>query len=81
MKKRMILGLLVSLLFCMSFTLAQDLYSMGSLELQLNVDGSFELVPTKSSADIKEVTANLFLYPQESQRQHIISWDSTGTVN
>ncbi len=63
------------------FVLAQDnLYSLDSLQLKLNVDGSFELVPTKSSADIKEVTANLFLIPQESQRQQIISWDSAGTV-
>ncbi|MEK6905922.1 MAG: transglutaminase-like domain-containing protein, partial [Nanoarchaeota archaeon] len=81
MKKRMILWILVSLLFCMPFVLAQDnLYSLDSLQLKLNVDGSFELVPTKSSADIKEVTANLFLNPQESQRQHIISWDSNGII-
>ncbi len=74
-------------LFCIIFAVLislaaaqDDLYSMDSLQLQLNVDGSFELVPTKSSASVKEVSADLFLNPQESQRQHIISWDSTGTV-
>ena len=69
-------------LLLVPFSLAQsDLYSMDSLELQLKVDGSFELVSTKSGASVKEVTANILLYPQESQRQHIISWDSAGTVN
>ena len=65
----------------MPFSLAQsDLYSMDSLELQLKVDGSFELVPTKSGSNIKEVTAKIFLYPEESERQKIILWDSEGLV-
>src|SRR3989344_3706692 len=68
-------------LLLVPFSLAQsDLYSMDSLELQLKVDGSFELVPTKSGASVKEVTAILLLYPQESQRQKIIDWNSNGLV-
>jgi len=72
---------LILLLLVIPLSLAQsDLYSMDSLELELTVDGSFELVPTKSGASVKEVTANIFLNPQESQRQRIIQWDSQGTV-
>ncbi|MDP3699070.1 MAG: transglutaminase-like domain-containing protein [Nanoarchaeota archaeon] len=78
MKWRLVLLLLM--LFVSSSFAENDLYSMESLELRLNVEGSLELVPTKSGADIKEVTADLFLYPQESQRQKIILWDSEGIV-
>src|SRR3989344_966597 len=81
MKRWMILGLFIGLILFTSSSLAEnDLYSMDSLELELKVDGSFELVQTKSGASIKEVTANIFLNPQESQRQRIIQWDSQGTV-
>ena len=71
---------LILLLLFIPLSLAQDLYSMDSLELRLNVDGSFELVPTKSGASLKEVTADLLLYPQQSERQKIIQWDSEGTA-
>src|SRR3989344_7840722 len=71
---------LILLLLFIPLSLAQDLYSMVSLEFRLNVDGSFELVPTKSGASLKEVTADLLLYPQESERQKIIQWDSEGTI-
>ena len=77
MKKYLIIGLLLLI----PFSLAEsDLYSMDSLELQLNVDGSFELMPTKSGASVKEASANILLYPQESQRQKIIQWNSLGEV-
>ena len=63
------------------FSLAQDdLYSMDSLQLELNVDSSFELVPEKGGASLKEVTANLLFYPRESERQETIQWNSEGTV-
>lgn len=81
MKRGMVLLLLTVFISLIPFSLAQnDLYYMDSLELQLNVDDSFELVPTKSGASIKEVTANLLLYPQESERQKIVQWTSQGTV-
>lgn len=79
MKKWM---MLLVFIFLISSALAQnDLYSLDSLQLQLNVDGSFELVPTKSGANVKEVSADLLLYPQESERQKLLSWNSMGTVN
>ncbi len=76
----MVLLLLVLFVLFIPVSLAQDIYSMDSLELQLNVEGSFELVPTKSGAAIKEVTANIFFYPEESERQKIIRWDSEGIL-
>ena len=78
MKKWMILW---SLLLLTPFALAEnDFYSLNSMELELTVDGSFELVPTKSGASVKEATANILLYPKESERQKIIQWDSQGAV-
>jgi transglutaminase-like putative cysteine protease len=73
-------GLFIFILFISSALAQDDLYSLDSLQLQLNVDGSFELVPTKSGASVKEVSADLLLYPQESERQDLISWNSAGTV-
>lgn len=72
---------LLFLLLLTPFALAQnDLYSMDSLQLQLNVDGSFELIPTKSNAQLQEVSADLLLYPKEDLRQKSISFDSQGIV-
>src|SRR3989338_6223768 len=77
MKKR----LMLLFLLLIPFAIAQnDLYSMDSLELQLNVDGSFELVATKSNAKIQEASADILLYPKESPRQQIVSWDSLGVI-
>lgn len=80
MRKVVVMLALVLLISSIPSSLAADLYSMDSLELELDVDGSFELVPTKSGARVEEVTANLILYPQESARQKIIDWNSNGLV-
>ncbi len=73
--------LVILLLLLIPFSLAQnDLYSMDSLELKLNVDGFFELVPTKSNAKIQEVSADVLLYPKESPRQQIVSWNTQGVI-
>ncbi len=78
MKKSVMILAVVLLL--LPFSLARnDLYSMNSLELKLQVDGSFELVPVKNTATIKEVSADVLYYPQEDYRQQIIDWSSKGT--
>ena len=78
MKKRYLFWLFLLLI---PFSLAQDdLYSMDSLQLQLTVDGSFALVAEKGGASLKEVAADLLIYPGESERQGIIQWDSEGTI-
>src|SRR3989338_11437467 len=79
MQKKVLM--LVILLLLISSVLAQeDIYSMNSLDLKLKVDDSFELVPTKSGASIKEASANLLLYPKESERQKIIQFTSEGVA-
>ncbi|MEK6863464.1 MAG: transglutaminase-like domain-containing protein [Nanoarchaeota archaeon] len=72
--------LIVFLVFLMPVAMATDLYSMDSLELNLNVDGSFELIPTKDSAKLQQASADLLLYPREDLRQSIIRWESSGIV-
>src|SRR3989344_9338934 len=77
MKKVLIIAVML-LLFVSSVLAQEDIYSLDSLKLKLSVDGSFELVPTKSGAVIKEATASLLLYPKESERQKIIQFTSEG---
>ena len=60
MKKVLIIAVML-LLFVSSVLAQEDIYSLDSLKLKLSVDGSFELVPTKSGAVIKEETASLLL--------------------
>ncbi len=64
----------------LSSSLATNLYQQDSVQLQLNINGEFELVPTTSSAAVKEVTTNILLYPAEEYRQSILSWESAGDV-
>jgi len=79
MKKRVMT--LVVLLLLLPFSLARDdLYSMDSLQLQLHVDGSFDLAPAKNTATLKEVSAEVLYYPQEDYRQKILDWNSAGIV-
>ncbi|MEK6900639.1 MAG: transglutaminase-like domain-containing protein, partial [Nanoarchaeota archaeon] len=72
--------LIVFLLLLMPMAMAADLYSMDSLVLNLDVNGSFELVPTKDSAKLQQASADLFLYPKEDLRQSIMQWKSLGMV-
>ena len=53
---------------------------MDVLELQLNVNSSFELIPTKTDALLQEVSAEILLYPQDDMRQELIDWSSEGIV-
>lgn len=48
-----------------------NLYLYDSLKLQLNVNGEVELVSESSSSSVKELTAELRLFPQEDYRQKI----------
>ncbi|MFH1829121.1 MAG: transglutaminase-like domain-containing protein [Nanoarchaeota archaeon] len=77
--------LITVLLLIMNFSLAEtegdnSLYQRESLELQLDINGGFELIPTKSNAKLKEVSANLLLFPLKDYRQDIIKWQSIGTL-
>ena len=56
----------------------QNLYQSASLKLQLQVNGSFELVPESSTGEVQKVTTELLLYPLESSRQKIVQLDTDG---
>ena len=56
-----------------SFALATNLYQQDSLQLQLNVEGEFDLVPRTSSASAREVSVDLLLYPKSDYRQNILT--------
>src|SRR3989344_1231237 len=79
-KKVMLTVLLVVLSLLLPLAFAQNLYQQDSLELELDVSGSFDLVSQSSSAEAKEVTTELFLSPQESFRQKILGLTTVGEV-
>ncbi len=71
--------LLIALLLLIPLALAEDnLYLYDSLELYLDINGEFNLKKESNSASLKEVSAKLLLYPQESYRQKILSMDTAG---
>lgn len=81
MKKRVLLVMVIVLLTSSALAENQNLYSYDSLQLQLDVNGGFELVPESNQAQIEKASAELLLYPQEDFRQKIINFNSEGTVN
>ena len=69
----------ILLLLSLNLALANgdnNLYLYDSLKLQLNVDGNVELVPESSSSSVKELTAELRLFPQEDYRQKILEMNT-----
>lgn len=80
MKKRVLLIMLIVLLASFALAENQNLYLYDSLQLQLDVNGGFELVPESSQAQVEKASAELLLYPQEDFRQKIINFNSQGTV-
>ncbi|MBI4981147.1 transglutaminase domain-containing protein [Candidatus Woesearchaeota archaeon] len=77
MKKYVIASIL--LLLAPNLALAEgdnNLYLYDSLELQLDVTGVVELVPESSSSTVKELTAELKLFPQEDYRQKVLGMNT-----
>ena len=73
-------ALLIIFLGLLQISWAANLYQQDSLQLQLEINGEFDLVPTGSSARVKEVTTDILLYPAEEYRQSILSQETTGEV-
>ncbi len=74
---------IVVVLFSISTAIAADenLYLYDSLEVQLDINGKFTLVPESSSAKVREASAELLLYPYRDFRQQIMDIDTrSGTV-
>ncbi|MBT3836486.1 transglutaminase domain-containing protein [Candidatus Woesearchaeota archaeon] len=71
---------LLVLLLCISTVSAASLYDYDQLVLELEVDGSFDLIPTQSGGTIKQVKTNLLLFPKDNFRQTIVNIDTEGIV-
>ena len=80
MKKISLLIFLIVVILAVPLALAEEdnLYLYDSLELYLNVNGEFDLKKEGSSASLKDVNAQLLLYPQESYRQKLLNIDTEG---
>jgi hypothetical protein len=73
--------LLIILLLLIPLALAEEnLYLYDSLEMQLNVNGEFDLVPESDSASVKNVKTELLLFPQDNYRQKILNIDTNGDL-
>lgn len=69
---------LVLLLSLLPLVAAENIYQQDALQLQLEVDGQIQLTAEQSGAELKEVTAKLFLYPLEDYRQELLNLKTTG---
>ena len=56
--------MIVVFLFIIKIVAANNIYQYDSLELQLGVKGEFELVPKEDSSSLKEIKAQLLLFPK-----------------
>ena len=83
MKKIWLLLVLITLITLLtSLVSAQNnIYRQDSLQVQLNVNGDFTLLPDGNSARVSTASAELLLYPQETKRQSILEEDNWGDVN
>ena len=63
-----------------NFASSDNIYQLDSLQLQLSVNSSFQLSSEAPSAKIKEVQAELFLFPTEDYRQKIAQLETSGLV-
>lgn len=71
------------LVFLLVLTLAsaeENLYQYDSLDLQLQVEGQFDLIEEQSPATVEEVTVQLLFYPEQSFRQRVIDLENSGDV-
>ncbi len=79
--KKIISIIIVIFLFSLSLAFANNnLYLHESLQLQLDINGEFELVPEISSAKVKEVSTELYLLPKESFRQNVLEINTLGEI-
>lgn len=70
--------ILINIMLSATVIAEHELYQKDSLTLQLDISGEFELVAKKSSAKVKEVSAELLLYPKNDYRQTLVDFNSKG---
>ncbi|MDO8656720.1 MAG: transglutaminase-like domain-containing protein [Nanoarchaeota archaeon] len=71
--------LLLIAILLFPFVLAEEnLYEYDSLDIDIDINSGFELIATGGNARVEEVSTTIYLFPQESSRQHVLSLDSSG---
>lgn len=78
--KRVLTYFIILILLTIVSQASDNLYQQDSLQLQVNVNGEINLVSESSSSTVKEVTAEVLLYPTEDYRQSILDWESSGEI-
>src|SRR3989344_6533444 len=82
MRKMLLLFFFILItLLSISLALANNIYQQDSLQLQLDIEGEFTLVPENSGASLKEVSAELLLIPKDSFRQKLLEIEHEGTMS
>lgn len=84
-KELIILNILIIIIILInsSMCLAEEqdnIYLYDSLDIELKIDGEFDMISTSHDYEIKELTANLLLYPQTSYQQELIDLSTDGTI-
>jgi transglutaminase-like putative cysteine protease len=74
--------LIYVLLFLLTLPIAaaNPIYQQDSLQVELSVQGEFNLEAESSGSTISEVSAELLLFPVETKRQRVLEIDNWGDV-
>jgi hypothetical protein len=78
--KKIVWLVILSLLVLTTIAESNNIYLKESLTLQLNIEGDFNLIKEESNSNVKEVSTELLLFPQDSFRQTLLETDTTGEV-
>src|SRR3989338_3089033 len=71
--------LLLIAILLFPFVLAEEnLYEYDSLDIDIDINSGFELIATGGNARVEEVSTTIYLFPQESSRQQVLSLNSDG---
>ncbi len=75
-----VVGITLFLLFFSTAAAADNLYSFDSLQLQLNINGQFNLIAQGPDPRLQQVTAQLLLYPHDDFRQEVREMNTLGQI-
>ncbi len=81
--KLWILSFFLFILFCSVTALAEteeNIYLYDSLEIELDLEGSFSFTPLADSSFVEEASAELYLLPENSLQQSRESFSSQGII-
>src|SRR3989344_6019781 len=82
MRKMLLLFFFILItLISINLALAENIYQQDNLQMQLDIEGEFNLVPENSGASLREVSAELLLIPKDSFRQKLLEIEHEGTMS